>query len=96
MRAHHFTQGWSGVSRWSLEFLSQVKDIAEEAGRAPRTASQLRIDRYDGGALHAALELAISEEDSIGGGGSVVEDSHALHRVSSWPVKGSQLGLMVV
>ena len=34
MRAHHFTQGWSGVSRWSLEFLSQVKDIAQEAGHA--------------------------------------------------------------
>jgi 3'(2'), 5'-bisphosphate nucleotidase len=34
MRAHDFTQGWSGVSRWSLEFLNQVKSIAEEAGRA--------------------------------------------------------------
>ena len=34
MRAHHFPQGWSGLSRWSLEFLSQVKDIAQEAGQA--------------------------------------------------------------
>ena len=34
MRAHDFTQGWFGVSRWSLELLDQVKDIAQEAGRA--------------------------------------------------------------
>jgi 3'(2'), 5'-bisphosphate nucleotidase len=34
MRAHDFTQGWLGVSRWSLEFLNQVTHIAEEAGRA--------------------------------------------------------------
>ena len=34
MCAHDFTQGWPGVSRWSLEFLNQVKDIAKEAGRA--------------------------------------------------------------
>ena len=34
MRAHDFTQGWPGMSRWSLEFLNQVKSIAEEAGRA--------------------------------------------------------------
>ena len=34
MRAHDFTQGWLGVSRWSLELLDQVKSIAEEAGRA--------------------------------------------------------------
>ena len=34
MRAHDFTQGWLGVSRWSLELLDQVKSIAKEAGRA--------------------------------------------------------------
>ena len=34
MRAHDFTQGWFGVSRWSLEFLRQVKSIAQEAGQA--------------------------------------------------------------
>lgn len=34
MCEHHFTQGWLGVSRWSLEFLDQVKDIAQEAGHA--------------------------------------------------------------
>ena len=34
MCAYDFTQGWLGVSRWSLEFLNQVKDIAQEAGRA--------------------------------------------------------------
>ena len=34
MRAHDFTQGWLGVSRWSLELLDQVKGITEEAGRA--------------------------------------------------------------
>ena len=33
MCAHHFTQGWYGLSRWSLELLDQVKDIAQEAGR---------------------------------------------------------------
>ena len=33
MRAHDFTQGWLSVSRWSLEFLNQVKDIASDAGR---------------------------------------------------------------
>ena len=34
MCAHDFTQGWPGVSRWSLKLLDQVKDIAQEAGRA--------------------------------------------------------------
>ncbi len=34
MCAHDFTQGWLGVNRWSLELLDQVKDIAQEAGRA--------------------------------------------------------------
>ena len=34
MCAHDFTKGWLGVSRWGLELLDQVKDIAEEAGRA--------------------------------------------------------------
>jgi 3'(2'), 5'-bisphosphate nucleotidase len=34
MCAYDFTQGWLGVSRWSLEFLNQVKDIARDAGRA--------------------------------------------------------------
>jgi len=34
MRARDFTQGWLGVTRWSLEFLNQVKGIAQEAGHA--------------------------------------------------------------
>jgi len=34
MCAHDFTQGWPGLKRWSLELLDQVKDIAQEAGRA--------------------------------------------------------------
>jgi len=32
--AHHFTQGWSGLTRWSHELLDQVKSIAKDAGRA--------------------------------------------------------------
>ena len=34
MRAHDFTQGWPGVSRWGLQLLDQIKSIAEDAGRA--------------------------------------------------------------
>ena len=34
MRARDFTQGWLGVTRWSLELLNQVKVIATAAGRA--------------------------------------------------------------
>jgi len=33
MRAHDFTRGWPGVSRWGLQLLDQVKSIAEDAGR---------------------------------------------------------------
>lgn len=32
MRAHDFTHGWLGVTRWDLQLLDQVKGIAEEAG----------------------------------------------------------------
>lgn len=34
MRANDFTKGWPDLNRWSLQLLDQVKDIAEEAGRA--------------------------------------------------------------
>jgi len=34
MCAHDFTQGWLGLSRWSLQLLDQVKAIARDAGRA--------------------------------------------------------------